>query len=103
MQCTGQQTERFQQRPDCNLQKVEQEDICCLDREIPIPKNGAIVVYERIKMFRVQEYYDLVKREDAYIAVEKNVAGSRPKELFEDVLEEADARFEADRSILKVN
>ena len=50
----------------------------------------------------MQEYYELVKREDAYIAVERNVAGSRPKELFEDVLEEADARFEADRSVLKV-
>jgi len=43
-----------------------------------------------------------VKGEDAYIAVEKNVAGSRPKELFEDVLEEAEARFEKDRTVLKV-
>jgi len=43
-----------------------------------------------------------VKGEDAYVAVEKNAAGSRPKELFEDVLEEVEARFEKDRTVLKV-
>ena len=50
-----------------------------------------------------QEYYDLVKREDAYIAVEKNAAGSRPKELFEDILEEVEEQFDADRTVLKVS
>ena len=49
-----------------------------------------------------QEYYETVKHEDAYIAVEKNAAGSRPKELFEDVLEEVEERFEKDRTVLKV-
>ena len=43
-----------------------------------------------------------MKGEDAYVAVEKNAAGSRPKELFEDVLEEVEARFEKDRTVLKV-
>ena len=51
----------------------------------------------------LQEYYELVKAEDAYIAVEKNVAGSRPKELFEDVLEEVERAFEACRATLKVH
>ena len=50
----------------------------------------------------VQEYYEMVKQEDAYIAVEKNAAGSRPKELFEDILEEVEDRFEKDRTVLKV-
>ena len=35
--------------------------------------------------------------------MEKDAAGSRPKELFEDVLEEVEAGFEKDRTILKVH
>lgn len=50
----------------------------------------------------LQEYYELVKKEDAYIAVEKNAAGSRPKELFEDALEELEAAYEDCRAVLKV-
>lgn len=50
----------------------------------------------------LQEYYELVKKEDAYIAVEKNAAGSRPKELFEDALEEVEAAYEVARAALKV-
>ena len=49
-----------------------------------------------------QEYYETVKQEDAYVAVEKNAAGSRPKELFEDVLEGVEEKFEKDRTVLKV-
>lgn len=33
-------------------------------------------------------------------AVEKNASGSRPKELFEEVLEEVDKQWEADRWVL---
>ena len=43
-----------------------------------------------------------MKTEDAYIAVEKNAAGSRPKELFEDVLEEVEAAYESCRATLRV-
>ena len=43
-----------------------------------------------------------MKKEDTYIAVEKNAAGSRPKELFEDVLEEVEAAYESCRSTLRV-
>ncbi len=42
-----------------------------------------------------------MRKEDAFIAVEKNVTGSTPKELFEDLLETADAQFEKDRAVLK--
>lgn len=51
----------------------------------------------------VQEYYELVKKEDAYVAVERNTAGSRPKELFEDIVEEVDAAYDADRTVLKAS
>ena len=34
-------------------------------------------------------------------AVEKNVAGSRPKEMFEEVLEIADKQFEKDKVVLR--
>ena len=35
------------------------------------------------------------------MAVEKNVGGSRPKELYEDIIEEVDAHFTRDRSAIK--
>ncbi|BDA45679.1 probable pre-mRNA-processing protein 40A [Coccomyxa sp. Obi] len=57
---------------------------------------GILVAHMRYK-----DYFPLVKKEDAFIAVEKNVTGSTPKELFEDLLETADAQFEKDRAVLK--
>ena len=48
-----------------------------------------------------QDYYPLVKKEPALAALEGNLAGSRPKELFEDALEAADAQFDKDRAALK--
>jgi pre-mRNA-processing factor 40 len=48
-----------------------------------------------------QDYQPLVKREEALAAVEKNLSGSKPKELFEDALEAADAQFDKDRAALK--
>ena len=55
-----------------------------------------------LPLWALQEYYETVKAEDAYVPVERNAAGSRPKELFEDVLEEVEAKFEKDRTVLKV-
>ena len=45
---------------------------------------------------------DKVKDEEAYKAVEKNLSGSRPRELFDDVVEDAEKDFEKDRTVLKV-
>lgn len=42
-----------------------------------------------------------MRKEDALVAVDKNLTGSTPKELFEDALEAADAQFEKDRPLLK--
>lgn len=44
-----------------------------------------------------QEYLPRIKENDVLRAVEKNSSGSRPKELFEEVLEEVDKQWEADR------
>ena len=35
-----------------------------------------------------------MKKEAAYVAVDKNTSGSRPRELFEDAVEEAEAALE---------
>ena len=43
-----------------------------------------------------------IKEEEAYKAVEKNLSGSRPRELFDDVVEDAEKEFEKDRTVLKV-
>ena len=48
-----------------------------------------------------QEYVVRVRKEPSYLAVEKNVSGSRPKELFEDCIEEVEKQFGKDRSTLK--
>ena len=45
----------------------------------------------------VQEYLPRIKDNDVLRAVEKNSSGSTPKELFEEVLEEVDKQWEADR------
>lgn len=39
----------------------------------------------------LQEYFEHVRKDPAYLAVEKNVSGSRPKELFEDCIEQVPA------------
>lgn len=44
----------------------------------------------------------MLKDEPAYIAVEGNQSGSRPRELFEDALEDAEKAYADDRSTLKV-
>ena len=49
----------------------------------------------------LQEYYDTIRKEECLIAVEKNASGSRPKELFEDVLEEAEDEHEKTSSVLR--
>jgi hypothetical protein len=50
----------------------------------------------------LQEYVEKIKDEEAYKAVEKNLSGSRPRELFDDVIEDAEKDFEKDRTVLKV-
>ena len=35
-----------------------------------------------------------MKKEAAYVAVDRNTSGSRPRELFEDAVEEAEAALE---------
>lgn len=47
-----------------------------------------------------QEYLPRIKDNDVLRAVEKNSSGSRPKELFEEVLEEVDKQWEADRWVM---
>jgi hypothetical protein len=42
-----------------------------------------------------------VKKEGAYVDVAGNSSGSRPKELFEDAVEEADRAYETARAALK--
>jgi len=49
----------------------------------------------------MQDYHAIVELEDVLKAVEKNSTGSRPKELFEDVLEEVEAAFQKERTLLK--
>ena len=49
----------------------------------------------------LQEYFETIKNEESLIAVEKNSSGSRPKELFEDVVEEAEEEHEKTSSVLK--
>lgn len=45
---------------------------------------------------------EVLKDEAAYIAVEGNQSGSRPRELFEDVLEDAEKAYADDRALMKV-
>ena len=42
-----------------------------------------------------------MRKHKAYLAVEGNKAGSRPKELFADVVEEVEERFIKERSSLR--
>ncbi|KAL4419958.1 hypothetical protein ABPG75_007056 [Micractinium tetrahymenae] len=50
---------------------------------------------------RWREYLPIVKEEASYEAVERNTSGSRPKELFQDVLEEMEAEYGKQRDALK--
>ncbi|KAK9828976.1 hypothetical protein WJX72_003175 [[Myrmecia] bisecta] len=50
---------------------------------------------------RWKEYFKVVKGEEALAAVERNSSGSRPKELFEDLLEEVEAAYDTARPALK--
>ncbi|DBB01103.1 TPA: hypothetical protein ACH3X1_000995 [Trebouxia sp. C0004] len=50
---------------------------------------------------RWKEYLPRIKDNDVLRAVEKNTSGSRPKELFEEVLEDVDKQWETDRATLK--
>ena len=56
---------------------------------------------QTVESCHVQDYEPLIRKEEALKAVEKNVAGSRPKEMFEEALETADKQFEKDRGVLK--
>lgn len=49
----------------------------------------------------VQDYHKLVVDEVALKAIEQNMYGSRPRELFEDVLEEVEEDFMKTRSHLR--
>lgn len=43
---------------------------------------------------RWREYAGAVKHEEAFLAVEANTAGSRPKEVFEDMIEEMEGEWD---------
>lgn len=45
----------------------------------------------------MQEYLLRIRDNDVLRAVEKNSSGSRPKELFEEVLEDVDKQWDTDR------
>lgn len=50
---------------------------------------------------RWKEYQPIVRKEAAYEAVEKNLSGSRPKELFQDILEEMEEAYDKNKSVMK--
>lgn len=50
---------------------------------------------------RWKEYASAVKEEEAYLAVVSNLSGSRPRELFEDVMEEVEEEYEGSRGVMK--
>ncbi|KAL0047243.1 hypothetical protein WJX82_010442 [Trebouxia sp. C0006] len=50
---------------------------------------------------RWKEYLPRIKDNDVLRAVDKNTSGSRPKELFEEVLEDVDKQWETDRATMK--
>ena len=47
----------------------------------------------------LQEYLPRIKDNDVLRAVENNSSGSRPKELFEEVLEDVEKQWETDRYV----
>ncbi|KAL4857085.1 Pre-mRNA-processing protein 40A [Chlorella vulgaris] len=50
---------------------------------------------------RWKEYVPIVAEEESYKAVERNTSGSRPRELFQDVLEEMEAEYGKQRDAVK--
>eukprot|EP00803_Ostreobium_quekettii_P011403 evm.model.scf_473.7 EVM.evm.TU.scf_473.7 scf_473:23302-33338(+) len=50
---------------------------------------------------RWKEYEKTIRKEEAYIAVEKNRSGCRPKELFEDFVEEMEEEFDQNKAAMK--
>lgn len=51
---------------------------------------------------RWKEYQPLVAEDAAFVAVEANLSGSRPRELFEDILEEVEEKYEKDKAGLQI-
>ena len=49
----------------------------------------------------LQDFIILIEHEEALRAVEKNLSGARPRELFEDVLEEVEDVYIKERSLLR--
>ena len=49
----------------------------------------------------LQEYYEVVRKNKAYVALEGNKSGSRPKELYGDCMEEVEERFSKERASLR--
>lgn len=49
----------------------------------------------------MQEYLNTVGKNDVIISVEQNLGGSRPKELFMDTIEKAEAAFYQDKSVIE--
>ena len=60
------------------------------------PQNQKTTLNPAVAML-LQEYLPRIADNDVLKAVEKNTSGSRPKELFEEVLEEVEKQWEADR------
>jgi len=50
---------------------------------------------------RWKEYAPAIKSEDAYLVVERNANGSRPKELFADLIEGMEVEFEKNKGLLR--
>ncbi|CAD7696897.1 unnamed protein product [Ostreobium quekettii] len=50
---------------------------------------------------RWKEYANSIRKEEAYIAVDKNKSGCRPKELFDDFVEEMEEEFDKHKAAMK--
>lgn len=50
---------------------------------------------------RWPEYGHTVDKEDAYLAVKANTGGSRPRELFEDLVEEMEEAYDRAKHLMK--
>ncbi|GMH44030.1 hypothetical protein BSKO_11964 [Bryopsis sp. KO-2023] len=50
---------------------------------------------------RWKEYGNMIQNDEVYIAVSKNKSGSRPRELFEDMIEEMEEIYNQDRTVMK--
>lgn len=52
-------------------------------------------------LLNLQDFHALIEEEEALKAVERNVSGARPRELFEDFLEEIEEVYIKNRSLLR--